>query len=218
MNKYIMKLPQLNLLTPDVNTTFKKLVEEISECNEAFETLSKFEEKYNINWLLLSDDELNRIRSDYKKLINEFLFEIMDIAQVCVSQLFVFETNGMDTKSVFDDYIEEDDEIIFEYKNNCKYFHLPRRTKDTSISETMNSIIKSMGIIAKLSKFTGENGEKPIMDINASNYKYVYELYNIIQYCFDLIYIMNEKYNIDIKMLFDGHVNKLIKKGYVKLD
>jgi hypothetical protein len=74
-----------------------------------------------------------------------------------------------------------------------------------------------MGKIAQLGKFTGDNGEIPTISKETSNKKYVYELFEIMQNCFNLLYSIEEKYHINMEKLFDEHVEKLVKKGYCKL-
>ncbi|KMT21379.1 hypothetical protein [Clostridium cylindrosporum] len=220
---YIMKLPELNCLRPNEQTTFKKLVEEVAECNYAIESLREYEEINDTNCLLLSDSEVYRIREEYKVHLNNVMGEIMDIAQVCASQLFVFENKKIDVQSLFNGYMnkysvdEYKKQIIFELKGNCRYIHFAPTDRNLNLEKTMNLIIFSMGKIAQLGKFVGDNGEIPVIDQDASNTKYVYELFSIVQNCFNLLYSMEEKYNINIKKIFDDHVIKLINKGYCKI-
>jgi hypothetical protein len=218
MNHTVMKLPELNCLKPNEHTTFRKLVEEIAECNTAIDDLRVYEAKHNSNYLLLSDEEVYRIREEYKAKLNDVMGEIMDIAQVCASQLFVFEGKGIDVQALFNEYrqgsFKGGTQYFFHVQNNCRYVHFEPTVKDTTLQSTMNLIILSMGKIAQLGKFTGDNGEVPTIDQETSQRKYVYELFEIIQNCFNLLYSMEEKYNIDMQKLFDSHVEKLVKKGY----
>lgn len=220
---YIMKLPELNCLRPNEQTTFKKLVEEVAECNHAIEALREYEESNNTNCLLLSDDEVYRIREEYKLNLNNVMGEIMDIAQVCASQLFVFENKNINVQKLFNEYMnkystyEYKEQIIFELKGNCRYIYFAPTAADLTLEKTMNLIIFSMGKIAQLGKFTGDNGEVPVINEDISNTKYVYELFSIVQNCFNLLYSMEEKYNINIKKIFEDHVEKLINKGYCKI-
>ena len=102
----VMRLPELNCLRPNEHTTFKKLVEEIAECNTALEVLRTYEEAHSSNWLLLSDGDVLLVRNEYKHKLNDVLGEIMDIAQVCASQLFVFEKLGVDVQPLFLEYVK----------------------------------------------------------------------------------------------------------------
>lgn len=223
-DNYIMKLPELNCLKPNEQTTFRKLVEEIAECNTAIEELREYEESNNTNCLLLSDEEVYRIREIYKVKLNNVMGEIMDIAQVCASQLFVFGSYDIDIQALFKEYMdtcdlkEYDKQIIFQLKNNCRYIHFEPTNKAATLEKTMNLIILSMGKIAQLGKFTGDNGEVPVISKETSNKKYVYELFEIMQNCFNLLYSIDEKYHINMEKLFDEHVEKLIKKGYCRID
>jgi hypothetical protein len=221
--KNVMRLPELNLLSPSMETTFKKLVEEIAECNTAIEDLKKYEKANNTNCLLLSDEEVSKIRSEYKVKLNDVMGEIMDIAQVCATQLFVFENSGINVRELFKEYEEtfEFNEIgtqpIFNTINNCRYIHFYPTTKGSTLQSTMNQIILSMGKVAQLAKFTGENGEVPTISVEASIKRYAFELFTTIQNCFNLLYSMDDKYRIDMTKLFDDHVDKLVRRGYCKL-
>lgn len=218
--KNVMKLPELNCLKPNEHTTFKKLVEEISECNTAIEDLRNYEKANDTNCLLLSDEEVFNIRKEYKVKLNDVMGEIMDIAQVCASQLFVFENCGIDVQALFKQYrdtLEGEELPIFKIKDNCRYIHFCPTEKSFTLQNTMNQIILSMGNIAQLGKFTGENGEIPTISRELSNRKYAFELFETIQNCFNLLYSMESKYHIDMVKLFDEHVEKLVRKGYCKL-
>lgn len=238
MNDFVMKLPQLNCLSPNIDTTFKKLVEEVAECNQALVNLEKFEKENNINILLSEHRKIKEVSKKYKKILNEVLTEIMDIAQTCASQLFVFNDMGIDIEKIFNKYFLKKqpynnlfvisdlfkeskskinkEEVIFKIENNCKYLHLPMLNPDLEPRETMNNIISSMGYIAQLGKYIGINGEEQIIDKKNADIIYILELFKIIQYCFDLLYNMQNKYGVNLKKLFDYHVQKLIKKGYFK--
>ena len=218
---YVMKLPELNCLRPNEQTTFRKLVEEIAECNTSIEELREYEEQNNTNCLLLSDKEVVMLREIYKVRLNNVMGEIMDIAQVCASQLFVFGNYNINIQMLFNEYMKQnarnENQIIFQLKNNCRYIHFESTNNCATLEKTMNLIILSMGKIAQLGKFTGDNGEVPIISKETSNKKYVYELFEIMQNCFNLLYSIEEKYHINMEKLFDEHVEKLVKKGYCKL-
>lgn len=220
---YIMKLPELNCLKPNEETTFKKLVEEVAECNHSIEELREYEENNSRNYLLLSDNDVYKIREEYKVKLNNVLGEIMDIAQVCASQLFVFEGKDINVQRLFSKYIDKNslykdkNQSIFERKEGCRYIYFSPIDTSISLNKTMNLIIFSMGKIAQLAKFIGDNGETPIINKSISNEKYVYELFTIVQNCFNLLYSMEKKYNINIERIFDEHVEKLLLKGYYRV-
>jgi hypothetical protein len=217
MKKSIMKLPELNCLSPNEHTTFRKLVEEIAECNTAIDGLRIYEEKHNTNYLLLSDNEVHLIREEYKRRLYDVMSEIMDIAQVCASQLFVFEVKGISVQKLFNEYNDVALKTVFHVENNCRYVHFEATGAKTNLQSTMNLIILAMGNIAQLGKFTGDNGEVPTIDRTESDKKYVSELFEIIQHCFNLLYNMKDKYNIEMEQLFESHVEKLVAKGYCTL-
>ena len=213
--KYFMKLPELNCLTPDEYSTFKKIVEEVSECNQAIEELVLFEKQSTVkNWLSMSDEELNDIRNKYRQLLFCVLGEVMDIAQTCVSQLFVFEKKEINVEKYFGIFSGNESKDIFYTKNNCRYIRLEKTLNNDNLHTILNKVILSMGTIAQLEKFIGSNGEKKILNENEFLEKYILELFNIIQNCFNILYSMEEKYSIDLELLFEQHVDKLIEKGY----
>lgn len=218
--KNVMRLPELNCLKPNEQTTFRKLVEEIVECNTAIVELKVYEEKHNSNYLLLSDEELYKTREEYKIYLNNVLGEVMDIAQTCASQLFVFENNSINVHNLFADYMKEksmenyEKNIMFQLKNNCRYIYFTPTNKTATLQNTMSMIFVSMGIIAQLGKFIGANGEIPTIDEDTSVKRYTYELFNTIQYCFNLLYSMEYKYHMNLTKLFNDHIDKLVRKGY----
>lgn len=221
MSETLMKLPELNgLKLLNEYTTFKKIAEEIAECNEAVEILNEYEDTHNSNCLLLSDEEIYKIREEYKVLLNNVMGEIMDIAQTSASQLFIFEKYNINIQELFKEYISKESsntsntQMIFQTKDNCRYVYFSPTNIDTSLRSTMNEIILSLGKIAQLGKFTGENGETAKIDKTTSNQRYVYQLFDIIQNCFNLLYSMESKYHINLRKLFEDHINKLIRKKY----
>lgn len=220
--QYLMKLPELNCLSPNEHTTFMKLVEEIAECNIALCDLKEYEESQNANFLLLSEREIESLRNVYKTKLQDVMGEIMDIAQVCASQLFVFEKKGIDIYNIFEMYLEQKGLNISKVKyslvteNNCRYLYFSPPEGFLSLDKTMKEIISEMGKVAQLGKFSGANGEIATINEELFYFRYCFSLFEILRKCFDLIYNMESKYQIDIAKLFDDHVEKLVKRGYYK--
>lgn len=210
-NKEIMKLPELNMLTPNEETTFKKLVEEIAECNTEIQILMDYENK------LLENEDNQAINLKHIEKLNNVASEIMDIAQVCVSQLFVFQNNHIDVEAISREYFKQIDEPhIFTTIGNCRYIYFEINEVNNDIQVTINKIISLLGDIAKLSKYIGANGEVPSINISNSNSRYIHNLLQILKECFNLLYFMKEKYSIDLDILFSDHIDKLKKRKYLK--
>lgn len=214
-----MKLPELNNLQPNEFSTFKKLVEEIAECNDSIKYLDDWENSYNVNIFLLSDSEIRIIRKKYKELLNNVLSEIVDVAQVCASQLFVFERKSK-INSIISEYKKEENltekNFTFFTENNIRNIRFSPKTTN-SLKSVMNEIISYCGNIAQLSKFSGENGETPIYDNEKVFKEYVFNLIKIMNCCFTLISSMKTKYSLNVDKLFEKHIKKLKNKGYLIL-
>lgn len=211
-----MMLPHLNGLSPTKETTFKKLVEEVGECNDAVENLRKYEKtKEMFNLFNCSDGELSELRIQFKQKVEDVMGEIMDVAQVCATQLFVFEAeNILVSEIIRTNYLED---IFYEDIGGIKYFYLdPQNITVEDIEDAMGKIISSMGKIAQLGKFQGESGELISINQDEAIEKYINQLFKIIGHSYSLLHILNDKYSINICKLFTEHVAKLEKKGYLK--
>lgn len=211
-----MMLPHLNGLSPTKETTFNKLVEEVGECSDAVADLRKYEKtKQGFNLFDCSDKQLRDLRVQFKLKVEDVMGEVMDIAQVCATQLFVFEKEGINVGELIKATYLED--IAYEEFDGVKYFYLdPKQITVNDIEDAMSKIISSMGKIAQLGKFLGDNGEVASIDSEEAIEKYINQLFKIIGFSYSLLHILDDKYNIDICKLFDEHVAKLKRRGYLK--
>lgn len=208
--KNIMKLPELNLLKPTKETTFYKLVEELAEYNNAVNDLNAYE-LYSVE----NNIDNNEYNKEIELKMHDVMSEVMDIAQVCSSQLFVLEVEGIDVKSQLEAYKGKmEDSSILETKDNCRYIYFPKTNTNISMKAALNLILAVMGKIAQLSKLTGANGEKIVIDKDKFVMDYIWNLLDIIKCCFELLY----SYDIDMNKLFNDHVAKLERRGYCKLN
>lgn len=234
MNEFILALPKLSLPNITVTSTFYKLIEEIGEAQVEFDKLHDFEKQNIVNALMLSDEELEKRRHEFKELLKYSLKELVDITQVCVSLLFVFEeTNKVtkkDLKSVLEKHLIEiseknnntvfnmDDFYIIE-KKNYKYMNLPFINREMSIRKTLSDILKVCGYYAQLvGKYSKMNGETKLQK-DISEKEIVHEslkcIIQIAQNSLDLLKLMSKKYNIDLEQIFNEHINKLKLRGYL---
>lgn len=209
--KEIMKLPELNMLLPNEETTFKKLVEEMAECNTEIQVLIDYENRT----LAMKKNIYNK--KEHFRILNNVASEIMDIAQVCASQLFVFKNNQIDVEEISREYFKEiENPHIFINVNNCRYIYFEINEINDDIQKTMNNIISLIGNIAQLSKYLGANGEQSSITKVNFNSKYIHELLKILKECFKLLNFMKEKYKIDLEILFSEHINKLKERNYLR--
>lgn len=107
IDTFILRLPKLNLPNITVASTFYKLIEEIGEAKEQLTVLEEFENTHNVNLILLTDDELNSIRVEFKEVLTDSLKEIVDISQTCVSLLFAFQESNQLTEDVIKNVLFE---------------------------------------------------------------------------------------------------------------
>lgn len=216
-------LPELNLLSPTKTTTFNKLVEEIAECNDAVDSLRSFERAgFAINLMDLTDKDIVEWRNELKSLIQSLMGEIMDIAQVCATQLYTFERSGVDIERYM---IRVNGTIEIKNESGIKFIEVStdNDTKQDissmkNIDSVMSSIISSMGKIAQLGKKLGENGERQLISMNDGEELYVNELLSIILKTLGLLSVLKKRYNINIEELSKLHVEKLVQRGYVAFD
>ncbi|TYP49770.1 MazG-like family protein [Thermosediminibacter litoriperuensis] len=79
MNFKVISLPRLNGLTPTLESTALKLMEEAGELAQA---IGKFRASSGEN-----------IKMDEKEVVDRMARELLDVAQVAVSMMFVLEEN-----------------------------------------------------------------------------------------------------------------------------
>ncbi|MCF6095442.1 MazG nucleotide pyrophosphohydrolase domain-containing protein [Caldanaerovirga acetigignens] len=90
----VISLPKLNGLTPTLESTALKLMEEAGELAQA---IGKFRAKSGEN-----------IKMDEKEVVDRMARELLDVAQVAVSMMFVLEENyNIDLEEKLKQHIEK---------------------------------------------------------------------------------------------------------------
>jgi NTP pyrophosphatase (non-canonical NTP hydrolase) len=69
-----------------------------------------------------------------------------------------------------------------------------------------------------IGKFRGLNGEKVSLEDQEVVERISDELLDVAQVAVSMMFVLEEKYSINIKEKVDAHVNKLIKKGYIRME
>ncbi|MDN5332282.1 MAG: hypothetical protein PWP45_1507 [Tepidanaerobacteraceae bacterium] len=93
-NFKVISLPKLNGLTPTLESTALKLMEEAGELAQA---IGKFRAKSGEN-----------IKMDEKEVVDRMARELLDVAQVAVSMMFVLEENyNIDLEEKLKQHIEK---------------------------------------------------------------------------------------------------------------
>jgi len=67
-------------------------------------------------------------------------------------------------------------------------------------------------------KFRGLNGENVDITDNEVVEMLSSELLDVAQVAVSMMFVLEEKYNINIDECLDEHVSKLVKKGYIALE
>lgn len=101
-----------------------------------------------------------------------------------------------------------------------KHISLPRLNNlEPNLESTCLKLMEEAGELAQaVGKFRGLNGEnvdisdKEVIEMLSS------ELLDVAQVAVSMMFVLEEQYNINIDECLDGHVAKLVKKGYIALD
>ncbi|WP_019554292.1 nucleoside triphosphate pyrophosphohydrolase family protein [Propionispira raffinosivorans] len=214
----IIGLPKLNKLSPTLYSTLLKIVEESGELARATLTFLPYER--------LRPDEISELAAARESLA-EVNGELLDVAQTCVTMLFVMEENYA---IVIDDLIERhlnklkvkkyafrQDQVYKLYtEDNYKYMSLPKLLlPEVTLLRTVCKIQEEVGELTQyLGKRAGASGEKNVIDNKEVLVGSAGELLDVAQCCFTMMYILAEKYDVDIENLIQVHIAKLKVRGY----
>jgi NTP pyrophosphatase (non-canonical NTP hydrolase) len=207
----VIKLPRLSLLSPTMDSTLLKIMEEAGELARA--VLVFIEDKTNSENLMAVSQEL------------------LDVAQTCVTMIFVLEdTYNIDPGKMIDIHLAKlvkkgylfDTNVRYyvESKETYKYMFLPKlNIPNVTLLKTVCKIQEEIGeLTQKLGKGTGKSGERPYLkDMKTVLTEGTLELLDIAQCCFTMLYILEDKYQIEIDKLVTDHIQKLQRKGYCKI-
>jgi len=97
-----------------------------------------------------------------------------------------------------------------------KYLQLPYlRINDVTLLTTVCKIQEELGELTQLlGKGTKASGEADGLSPDVVRTGCALELLDIAQCCFTMMYILREKYQVDMTVLIERHVDKLRRKGY----
>ncbi len=211
-------LPKLNNLSPTMESTLLKTMEEAGELARA--TL-RF-----LPYGCLTAEEINR-DGLAKRMLNDVAEELLDVAQTCVTMIFVMEDfyairadaligshlSKLQAKGYCFDH-SRDYQIIT--AGDFKSLHLPRlEIENVTLLTTVCKIQEELGELTQyLGKRAGASGEKCELSKNDVLTGCALELLDVAQCCFTMMYILAEKYAVDMATLLEGHIAKLRRKGY----
>jgi len=170
---------------------------------------------------------LHHRSADYDPLLVAVAQELLDVAQTCVTMIFVMEDEyAVDADQLISGHLSKltakgyqfDPQPNYQIKTvgNFKSLHLPRLyLADVTLLTTVCKIQEELGELAQyLGKNSGASGETVFLETTAVLSGCAAELLDIAQCCFTMMYILAEQYDADIADLVAVHVNKLRIKGY----
>jgi NTP pyrophosphatase (non-canonical NTP hydrolase) len=202
-------LPKLNRLHPTIESTVLKVVEEAGELARAV--------LRHLSVAPIVDPDL----------LDEVAAELLDVAQTCVTMIFVMEDEfdlryetlldihlaKLRRKGYF--FMETPDYRIGD-EGSFKVLQLPRlRIPGVDLLMTVCKIQEEIGELTQfLGKGAGASGEKAALDSLTMRTGAALELLDIAQCCFTMMYILAEQYRLNLRPYMEQHEAKLRRKGY----
>lgn len=215
-----IELPKLNALTPSLDSTLLKLVEEAGELARAVMAFLPYER--------LSVAEINEL-SAARKALNEVNGELLDVAQTCVTMVFVLEESyGIRITAMLDEHLNKlsakgyrfsrCEKYAIEDCGGAKRLALPRLLlSDVTLLSTVCKIQEEIGEFTQfLGKKAGASGEKDRLNAEQIRFGCALELLDIAQCCFTMMYILADRYEVAVEKLAAAHLEKLRRKGYCR--
>jgi NTP pyrophosphatase (non-canonical NTP hydrolase) len=211
-------LPKLNNLTPTLDSTLLKIMEEAGELARAVLHFLPYEN------ILFHKENIPAVAEG---LLAEVATELLDVAQTCVTMLFVMEESyAIPVDALIGEHINklENKGYLFDHTllysittvGDFKYLNLPRLIlEDVTLLTTVCKIQEEIGEFTQfLGKRSGASGEKPELKKQVALLGCAYELLDVAQCCFTMMYILAKKYHVNMEELLAGHIAKLRRKGY----
>lgn len=211
-------LPKLNNLTPTLDSTLLKIMEETGELARAVLHFLPYENK-----LVKEEDDSGQGNF----LLTEVAAELLDVAQTCVTMLFVMEEfYGIAVDALIGQHLSKLEQKGYLFDNRLqysiatvgdfKYLKLPQLILEgVSLLTTVCKIQEEIGELTQyLGKRAGASGEEADLTTEAALLGCAYELLDVAQCCFTMMYILAQKYHVNIQELRKGHIEKLKRKGY----
>ncbi|MFZ5966755.1 MAG: MazG-like family protein [Bacillota bacterium] len=101
-----------------------------------------------------------------------------------------------------------------------KQISLPRLNNlQPGLESTCLKLMEEAGELAQaIGKFRGLNGEKVDLDDKEVIDRISNELLDVAQVAVSMMFVLEDTYGINIKEKVDEHIEKLVRKGYIKID
>lgn len=208
-------LPKLNCLSPSMDSTILKVVEESGELARSVLLFLPYEK-----------ESAFRIRHnpEARHLLEDVVQELLDVAQTCVTMLFVLEEKysfSIDAWMARHLNKLEKKGYLFDRQQNYrivdnagfKQLALPHLgIANVTLLKTVCKIQEEVGELTQyVGKKRGASGEKDTIGEMEGCGE---ELLDIAQCCFTMFYILSKQYRINLRRCLKLHVDKLAQKGY----
>jgi NTP pyrophosphatase (non-canonical NTP hydrolase) len=215
-----IELPRLDALQPTLESTLLKIVEESGELARAVLAFLPYEK--------LRAAEIGELRGA-KAALAEVSGELLDVAQTCVTMVFVLEEKyAVNLADMLKCHLEKlaakgyafdlADSYIIEDGNRSKRLALPElRLNEVTLLTTVCKIQEELGEFTQyLGKKSGASGEREHLKRSEAVLGSALELLDVAQCCFTMMYILAGRYGVDIEKETSAHIEKLRRKGYCK--
>lgn len=215
---------ELTKLHPSLASTIFKMNEEKGELSRE---ILKFYPYMNAN------KDFVRKNAKVKKIFDHIIEELLDVGQTTATMLFVLEKNlrlnGLSLNQAIQNHLTKLTKKGYSYDSTGDFFIrqevidgkniakivLPRLTIDTDMMRTCLKIDEEAGELVQFAgKKSGASGEIKIEDTDKINQGIIAELFDIAQCCVTMLYILVDKYDVDITTILKNHSNKLHSHGY----
>lgn len=207
----LIRLPRLAGIQPTLFSTLLKGIEEAGELSREI--------------LRLREKELVNEKAD--GIIHDIAAELLDVAQTCVTMIFVFERElSINPDDLVTQHLEklktkgyqfsEQEDYRITTDGNWKLLKLPRlNLPDVTLLLTVAKIQEEFGELTQfLGKGTGASGEKKELQNPQATKGAALELLDIAQCCFTMMYLLADQYKLDLPQMLQEHIDKLVLRGY----
>ncbi|MDF2564319.1 MAG: MazG nucleotide pyrophosphohydrolase [Massilibacillus sp.] len=216
----VVALPKLNQLAPTLNSTLLKIIEEAGELARATLTFLPYER--------LKGSEIAEL-SVAQGALAEVNGELLDVAQTCVTMIFVMEESySIEIAQLIERHLDKLENKGYHFnknnqyriytEGNYKYLALPKLDlPEVTLLTTVCKIQEELGELTQyLGKKAGASGENDTLKEKEVVIGSAEELLDVAQCCFTMMYLLTQRYQVDIDALVKLHVCKLKRKGYCK--
>ncbi|MEW5952318.1 MAG: nucleotide pyrophosphohydrolase [Bacillota bacterium] len=210
MSRCRICLPRLNNLSPTLESTVLKLMEEAGELARAV---------------------LKHMAGDGRTdLLTDVARELLDVAQTCISMVFVLEeSHQIMVETLTGEHLAKLAAKGYRYPPGPAYglhtapgggkcLNLPRlQLEDVDLLKTVCKIQEEIGELTEyLGKGAALSGERKSLDRAGVMRGCALELLDIAQCCFTMMYILTDRHGVDMQDMLRQHNAKLKARGYCK--